>query len=708
MKKKRAIAWITLVLLYLSMIGPWPTPCPAEPLKMKVIAVDPWMDVRAFGAVGDGATDDTAAIQAAIDNACAVGGTVFFPGLEFKVTSTLTVTPFYPIKMMGISNASYRIGVGYGYPDAATLASSVDFSFGSRIYYTGTGILFQCQSARSIKFENLVMLGPGWRTAGSKGISLTNSIAFTIQECRILYFETGIETGTGGDGNGDTNFFINNFITACVYGIRFKQSQNYINTIIHNIVEAREPIRADYTVGVHILGGWYVPSLAEEGVDYFRTTVAAKGATNITLDNVTGATAGMKILLQRSGEKYGQWENDWVAPMDFIGTVTGDNVTLTYTDIPSSSITVGDNVYFGNFPVAFQIRNGSIKGTHIETSQGLYPALINGCYGLLWTGPSPQYNRSTVVFENNLVGMTTGASATSLDMMLPTFYNSTGTNSLGVRLVVRNNTMMVPYAKLHIDGESVFENNTWSSEPFLTSYNARPPLSLKINDSFAWYWGADAATAAPITSYGNLLDFRGSFTILQPHSWYGRQSVQEPTHMYEGEFITATGTEFPNHIGWKERTSGATFAADIGIKSTIVLTTQGSMTSGTNKFVSTNLTAADTGLRPRMKIVIPGAGPAAADLTTTVMHVNAKNSTVYTYHNASTTVSGVTLKSVAPDVKKYGRQAEFGTAAPATGTWAQGDISWKTNVSTTDNVVGWICTVAGTPGTWKQMVIPLQ
>lgn len=45
-----------------------------------------WFDVRAYGARGDGSTDDTAAIQAAID-ACATagGGTVYFPLGVYKV-----------------------------------------------------------------------------------------------------------------------------------------------------------------------------------------------------------------------------------------------------------------------------------------------------------------------------------------------------------------------------------------------------------------------------------------------------------------------------------------------------------------------------------------------------------------------------------------------------------------------------------------------
>ncbi len=42
-----------------------------------------WIDIRAYGAVGDGTTDNTIAIQRAIDSAAANGGTVFFPAGQF-------------------------------------------------------------------------------------------------------------------------------------------------------------------------------------------------------------------------------------------------------------------------------------------------------------------------------------------------------------------------------------------------------------------------------------------------------------------------------------------------------------------------------------------------------------------------------------------------------------------------------------------------
>jgi hypothetical protein len=49
------------------------------------------------------------------------------------------------------------------------------------------------------------------------------------------------------------------------------------------------------------------------------------------------------------------------------------------------------------------------------------------------------------------------------------------------------------------------------------------------------------------------------------------------------------------------------------------------------------------------------------------------------------------------------------TVAPTTGTWARGDFVRNSAPSETGSasskyvVIGWICTVAGTPGTWLQV-----
>lgn len=64
--------------------GAWQTPG-------AVSGVD-WINVKTYGALGDNSTDDTTALQNAI-NACPIDGTVFFPVGQYRTTSPLTVPP---------------------------------------------------------------------------------------------------------------------------------------------------------------------------------------------------------------------------------------------------------------------------------------------------------------------------------------------------------------------------------------------------------------------------------------------------------------------------------------------------------------------------------------------------------------------------------------------------------------------------------------
>ena len=53
---------------------------------------EPWVDVKAYGAKGDGSTNDAGAIQNAINSLPFAGGTVFFPGGSYYVHSTVTIS----------------------------------------------------------------------------------------------------------------------------------------------------------------------------------------------------------------------------------------------------------------------------------------------------------------------------------------------------------------------------------------------------------------------------------------------------------------------------------------------------------------------------------------------------------------------------------------------------------------------------------------
>lgn len=79
--------------------------------RFYVGALGPFVNVKdpAYGAVGDGVTDDTAAIQAAIDALPSTGGTVFFPVGTYKVTARLLIQTKTGVRLLGASKDGCQI-----------------------------------------------------------------------------------------------------------------------------------------------------------------------------------------------------------------------------------------------------------------------------------------------------------------------------------------------------------------------------------------------------------------------------------------------------------------------------------------------------------------------------------------------------------------------------------------------------------------------
>ncbi|MFI1353232.1 glycosyl hydrolase family 28-related protein [Streptomyces sp. NPDC020898] len=56
-----------------------------------------WHDVRGYGAAGDGTTDDTLAIQAALD-ACEPGNTVYLPAGQYRTSAPVKIPPYVTLQ----------------------------------------------------------------------------------------------------------------------------------------------------------------------------------------------------------------------------------------------------------------------------------------------------------------------------------------------------------------------------------------------------------------------------------------------------------------------------------------------------------------------------------------------------------------------------------------------------------------------------------
>jgi hypothetical protein len=76
-----------------------------------------FIDIRDYGTVGDGETDDTTAIQAAID-AAGTGGSVYIPHGRYKIGDSLLITN--PIKIFGS-------GRGVATEDTEDISSEIYF-----------------------------------------------------------------------------------------------------------------------------------------------------------------------------------------------------------------------------------------------------------------------------------------------------------------------------------------------------------------------------------------------------------------------------------------------------------------------------------------------------------------------------------------------------------------------------------------------------
>ena len=153
---------------------------------------DYWINIKDFGAVGNGTADDTAAIQAAIN--CAVangGGTVFFPCGTFQITSALNCTIIdqnTPVRFLG-SNA----GIAQGTTTCEILGNTPN-------------MMFDCTEGGSILFENLNLRG-GTSTIG---IVMQEGTLDSSDENRMVYVSILMPSNPTANGGQGTVAFYNN------------------------------------------------------------------------------------------------------------------------------------------------------------------------------------------------------------------------------------------------------------------------------------------------------------------------------------------------------------------------------------------------------------------------------------------------------------------------------------------------------------------
>lgn len=193
-----------------------------------------------YNAVGDNATDDTAAIQAAIDAAVAAGGTVYFPPGSYYCASGLTVNEaattadFSPkASLIGDGPAATRLRFGNGSFNGISIIGGT--SAGVHSYQTVSGLYLEkadglgnaigCDNVAYAQFSNLVAVG--W----DYGFYGTDFLSSELNNCVFRFNNHGLrcEYANFSDPNAIT-------LVSCVIGNNVNYGAWIVNGANFNMV----------------------------------------------------------------------------------------------------------------------------------------------------------------------------------------------------------------------------------------------------------------------------------------------------------------------------------------------------------------------------------------------------------------------------------------------------------------------------------------
>ena len=181
-----------------------------------------WMDVQDYGAVGDGVTDDTAAIQAAID-ALDTGGEVRFPDGAYLITDTLELEQ-KAIKLAGVGADQVVPGGTYE-------------RRGSQLVWGGAidTVMVHILEAKNAVVQGMSLYSGG--IAGITGILIESSLQqypTRIQDCSFRNLDICIQVGVaGGTTTEQTTIDHCVFVNSYRIGIYLACEENYTTLILN-------------------------------------------------------------------------------------------------------------------------------------------------------------------------------------------------------------------------------------------------------------------------------------------------------------------------------------------------------------------------------------------------------------------------------------------------------------------------------------------
>lgn len=277
-------------------------PTPSTPVALSLQTwFDQWATVKDFGAVGDGVTDDTAAINRAMEQLYCreinpqIRRALFFPAGVYRVTQTIKIPPFATLYGEGLDNSVIQmdtgddstlteyvartadslqqIGVNIGSNGAITPQFVTVSNMGFKNLDLSTDV-FLVEDADNCRFESVGFFGPlttstlttdandiaGVRFASTVTL-ITSQIVF--DSCQFSGLTYGLNTATSQSGTDQT-----------VSGITITNSK--LDTLNQGIVLGTETLSGVGATGFRITNNIF-DNIYAEGVIIGNVSLNATG-----------------------------------------------------------------------------------------------------------------------------------------------------------------------------------------------------------------------------------------------------------------------------------------------------------------------------------------------------------------------------------------------------------------------------------------------